>query len=369
MIVLAGKPASKDYISYWSAGQLLAKRGNPYSYSQVLAIERTQGYRLATPIIMRNPPWALFLTLPLGWAGARVGLVLWTAALMGCIVAYFVLFDLTLKKRMLAYCFAPVVGSLASGQSSPFPLLGFSLFVYLYKKKPFSAGVALLLMAIKPHLFLVFWPLLVIDCILHKNLRLLLGGAVALFGATAVAMYLDPHVWSHYFEMLLASQLQAEFLQTPSYILRYLVAPKAMWLQFAPSLLAIGWGGWYYMRNKCAWDWRIHGMPLMLVTVLVSPYAWMTDEIILLPTIMFALSSPIKPRYLTALFMMITGVAAAMLMAQIQLSSGAYLWTSSAWFAWYLYSRPRKLAMQDELSLRPDFGTLGKSLLASSVLG
>jgi hypothetical protein len=69
---------------------------------------------------------------------------------------------------MLAFCFAPVLGCLTSGQSSAFLLLGFCLFLYFHQRRPFTAGAALLLMAIKPHLFLVFWPLVLIVCILAE---------------------------------------------------------------------------------------------------------------------------------------------------------------------------------------------------------
>lgn len=346
-IAVASKPATKDYIAYWSAGQLLAQHSDPYAYAQVLDVERTVGYTPAKPIIMRNPPWALFLVRPLGWGNAVAGLIFWMAAGMGCVVIYLSLLKVAPDNRLFVYLFAPLIACLSSGQSSPFLLLGFVLFLHFNRTKPFLAGTALLLMAIKPHLFLVFWPILLVDCLYRHNIRLLAGGAVALIGASAYATYLDPHIWSQYLAMLHASNLDSEFLQTPAYILRYLVAPKTTWLQFVPAGAAMAWALWFYLRNRGEWDWAIHGMPLMLMTVLVSPYAWMSDEIVLLPSLMFALASPNKARHSTAIFVVINSVAIVMIMAQIQLSSGAYIWTSSAWFAWYLYSLHGK-------SIQPD---------------
>jgi hypothetical protein len=66
-VALAGRPATKDYISYWSAGKLLVHHADPYSSASVLALEKTQGYSENRPIIMRNPPWALFLAVPLAF--------------------------------------------------------------------------------------------------------------------------------------------------------------------------------------------------------------------------------------------------------------------------------------------------------------
>jgi hypothetical protein len=353
LTLIAGKAAAKDYISYWSAGHLLAHQADPYSYSQVLAIEKTQGYLPAMPIIMRNPPWALFLALPLGWGSSGIGLIFWMAAGMACIIAYFHLLDVAPGNRLFAYLFAPALASLAAGQSSPFLLLGFALFLRFNRTKPFLAGAALLLMAIKPHLFLVFWPILLIDCVYRRNFRLLAGGAVALIGTTGFAMYLDPHIWSEYLGMLHGSHLDTEFLQTPACLLRYLISPKATWVQLVPSIAAIGWAVWFYVRNRRIWDWAIHGMPLMMVTVLVSPYAWMTDEIVLLPSIMFALASPKRAKHSTAFFIAINGAAVMVTIAQAQLSSGAYIWTSTAWLAWYLYSLHSKSSRELPTSILP----------------
>ena len=201
-------------------------------------------------------------------------------------------------------------------------------------------------MAIKPHLFLVFWPILLIDCIYRKKFRLLTGSILALACAMVFAWRFDPHIWRHYLAMLQASHLEGEFIQTPSYALRHLIAPGTAWVQLGPSFVAVIWGCWYYVRNRRTWDWRTHGMLLMLVTVLVSPYAWMTDEIVLLPSIMFALTDKNKSKYSTAIFVTLSGIVMAMLMMNIQLISGAFLWTPLAWLAWFVYSRHSKSQME-----------------------
>ena len=194
-------------------------------------------------------------------------------------------------------------------------------------------------MAIKPHLFLVFWVLLAIDCAYRRRFLTLVGGTCALAAATAFAMYLDPHVWQHYFAMLRASALDNEFFPTISMLFRLFVNARVGWLLFVPSALAIVWGCVYYMRNRLIWDWRVHGMLLMLVTVLVSPYGWFSDEIVLLPSLAFAFTFPRRRKYSTATLIAINGVAVlVLLIAHPSLSSGAFIWTPLAWLAWFLYS-------------------------------
>lgn len=340
VVALLSRPASKDYISYWSAAQLLVHHANPYSPARVLALERTQGYIESKPLIMRNPPWALFLVAPLAFTNATAGLILWTLAGVGCVIAYLHLMNVPSNDRVLSFLFAPALGAIVSGQSSPFLLLGFCLFLRYHHERPFLAGASLVLMAIKPHLFLLFWALLLLDCAYQRRLRILAGGGAALTVATGFAMWLDPHIWRDYFAMLHASALDGEYFPTASMLFRLLINVKAYWLQLVPTAAGVGWGCWYYARHRHVWEWRIHGMLLMLVTVLVSPYGWFSDEIVLLPSLMFALSVRRKGRFSGGILFAMNSVALLLLIAaHATFNSGAYLWTPAGWLAWFLFTR------------------------------
>jgi hypothetical protein len=267
------------------------------------------------------------------------GLLPWTLAAAGCILGFIRLLNIPSEDRAFAFLFAPALGSICSGQSSPFLLLGFSLFLHFHRSRPFLAGASLLLMAIKPHLFLVFGTLLLIDCIYRRRFLILAGGVSALAAGTAFAMCFDAHVWQYYFAMLRASALQNEFFPTTSMLFRLLIDPSATWLLFVPSALAIIWGLWYYARNRHLWDWRIHGLLLMFVTVLVSPYGWFSDEIVLLPSLAFAFTFPQRRKYSTEILVAINGVCLLILLiAHPPLTSNVYLWTPMAWLAWFLYA-------------------------------
>jgi hypothetical protein len=332
-------PAAMDFIEYWSSAKLLVHHANPYSPSGIFALERAQGFSKSSPLIMLNPPWALFLVAPLGFVGVRTGLFLWTLAAIGCVVMSIHRLNVPSKDRALAFVFAPVVACLCSGQSSPFLLLGFSLFLRLYRSYPFWAGASLLLMAIKPHLFLIFWALVLVDCIYRRNFALLAGGASALVSASVLPMSFDVHVWQHYLSMLQSTTLQRGFFPTASMLFRILINPASVWLLFVPSAFAILWGLWYYFRRRQVWDWRVHGMLLMLVTVLVSPYGFFSDEVVLLPSIAFALSLPQKRKYSEWILLSINTIALLIVLVKhAALSSHAYIWTPITWLAWFLYA-------------------------------
>jgi len=354
VISVIGQPASKDYISYWSAGKLLIQHANPYSRPDVLALERTHGYSETRPLMMRNPPWALFLTVPLGFGNPAAGLVLWTLAAAGCIVAFIRLLKVPPEDRAFVFLFAPSIAVFRIGQTSPFLLLGFSLFLYLHRRRPFLAGASLLLMAIKPHLFLVFWAVLLADSIYRRRLLVFAGLAAALAAGTTFAMCFNAHIWQHYFAMLRGSDLDSEFFPTTSMMFRLLIDPYAIWLLFLPSAVAIVWGLWFYTRNRLVWHWETHGMLLMLVTILVSPYSWFPDEIVLLPALAFAITFPQRrPRSLEIL-VVINLVAILVLMAgNRSIVSTVYLWTPSAWLAWFLYATDGFRIQRGNLTIQP----------------
>jgi hypothetical protein len=342
-----------DFLEYWSSAKLLIHHADPYSPAGVFALEKSQGRPAAAPLVMLNPPWTLFLITPLGLGGVRTGLFLWTVAAAGCVFISSRLIDVPSNDRALAFLFAPFLACIVSGQSSPFLLLGFSLFLYFYRSRPFLAGASLLLMAIKPHLFLIFWVLLLVDCIYRRRYLILAGGASALAIATAFSMLFDLHIWRDYLAMLSVLRLRQGFLPTASMVFRTVIDARAVWLLFVPSALALVWALWYYSRWKQQWDWRIHGMLLMIVAIVASPYGFFSDEIVLLPSISFALAQPEKRRYAGWILLAINSAAMGIaLFKHADLSSRGYIWTPLAWLAWFLYATYRSGHRSQSSSVR-----------------
>jgi hypothetical protein len=235
---IAGK---RDFISYWAAGQQLIHGANPYDGAAIYALELTSGYDPRySPLILRNPPQALFLTLPLGLVGRNTGIVLWFIALLASLAAsvrmIWALHGCPKNVLHLFGCFfPPVIACLMAGQLGIFILLGVVLFLFFHKSRPFLAGAALLLCAVKPHLFLPYGIVLIVWVVFRKPYRILVGFCVALFAACALVFCFDPHAWSQYSQMASASRVLNEVAPvTLSRLFRLLIDRDAIWLQFVP---------------------------------------------------------------------------------------------------------------------------------------
>lgn len=339
---MAMHPSGTDFVEYWSSAKLLLNHADPYSPASVFALEKARGFLPQSPLIMLNPPWALFLIAPLGLAGIQIGFFLWTIAAIGCVLVFIKLLNKPSANNLLALAFAPVLACLCSGQSSPFLLLGFCLFLYFHKRRPLLAGAALLLMALKPHLFLVFWVVLFAECIQKRKFLIPIGFLSAVALASIFPLCFDLQVWWHYIETVHSASLKQAVFPTLSMVFRQIIDPGAVWLLFVPSIAAVLWGLWYYRRNRKDWDWKAHGMLLMLVTVLASPYGFFTDQIVLLPSIAFALTFPKRREYSGPLLLVINCIAIVpLIMPHASLTSLALVWTPAAWLTWFLYATYR----------------------------
>jgi hypothetical protein len=282
---------------------------------------------------MLNPPWALFLVVPLGLVPALPGLFLWIIAGAGSIVLSLLLLDVSPKYRGLAFLFAPVIATFTMQQSSPFLLLGFSLFLRFHRSRPFLAGASLLLLAIKPHLFLVFWAVLLVDCIYRRSFIILAGLASALAFSSGISMLAVPNVWQDYLALIRGSALDQNYFPTLPTLFRVLIDVKMAWLALVPASAAVIWGVAYYSVKRQCWEWRQAGMLIMLVTVMTSPYGWVADQVVLLPVVTSALMSPHR-KFSTEILFVLNFTA----LLAISVHSRASIWMPVAWFLWYLYA-------------------------------
>ncbi len=343
LIAHSNNAGQRDFISYWAAGHQLVRGADPYDGAAVERLERSAGYGLSYRLIMRNPPAALFLALPLGFIGPNTGLVLWLLALVASLVASIRMLW-TLHGRpdnrlhLLGYCFAPLMECLMAGQLGIFLLLGVVLFLYFYKSRPLLAGATLLLCAAKPHLFLLFGLVLLLWIVLNKAYRILAGFCGALLASCALAFCFDPDAWGQYWRMMRASGIMDEIVPTLSEIFRLLLDRNAVWLQFLPQAAGCLWALWYFWTRRGRWSWMDQGLLLLLVSVLCSPYALLTDEAVLLPAVLAGIYRADRSGRSLLPFGLAAGVAMIEVFAEIPMTTVFYLWTAPAWLAWYLYA-------------------------------
>lgn len=290
--------------------------------------------------LMRNPPWAMALAYPLGFIGLRAGAFLWSVVLLGCLAG-----SVLMLWRMhgspgnclhwLGFSFAPALLCVSMGQTSLFVLLGYVLFLRLYRTHQYLAGISLWFCALKPHLFLVFGVVLLAWIVISKSYKILAGAAAAMAASCAAVYCIDPAAWSQYAQMMRTYGIENEPVPCLSILLRLWLRPQAMWLEFLPAAVGCAWALGYFFVRRHTWDWMKDGGALMLVSILVAPYCWIIDESLAIPSLL-------QGAYLTRLRSLLVVLALASVVIEAELMGGCklfsyfYVWTAPAWLAWYL---------------------------------
>jgi hypothetical protein len=345
----------RDSIAYWAAARLLIEHQDPYSASSVLALQRSQGYQAEKPLVLRTPPWSLWMVLPLGWLDAYWAWVVWLAIL---VTSLFVSMRLSWPMYgegnhpptvflLAGYLFAPVPACLVAGQLGLVLLLGIVLFFVFEERHLWLAGAVLLIPFAKPHLFALLWPILAIWIATRKQWTMAAGFAIAFLSSVAITWVFDPAVFWHYREMLRQASIQYEFIPAVSGVVRLIFFRRFFWVQFLPMAAGFAWSAWYYWKNHNIWIWKIHGPALLVASVLTTPYAWMTDETILLPAILQAVlwvyqaraKLTLKSQLVIFVFACLDFLLLLLLRAKIPFATGIYFWSSLVWASWYWYAK------------------------------
>lgn len=353
--VIRNNVVVRDSIAYWAAGHFLIDHKNPYSHESVLQLERQHGYKGDRPLVLRTPPWSLFMVAPLGFLTPLWAWVIWMGILLWTLITGMricrLLYEMEAMPRNLfpiaGYLFAPVPACLVAGQMGLILMLGVTLFLYWEKRRPVSAGAALLLPFAKPHLLLPFWTVVFVWAVFQKRYRVVGGFLISFILATGLALVLDPNVFRDYRDMLQTSSIQREFIPALSGVVRLLFFRRHFWVQFIPAGVALLWSFVLFLNNRREWDWRRHGPALLVASVLTTPYAWLADETILLPAILQGVlfvyqarhQLTIRNKIVLVVFALLNFLLLLILRSRIPFSTGIYFWSSLVWFGWYFYAK------------------------------
>jgi Glycosyltransferase family 87 len=331
----------RDFVVYWATGQQLVHHTNPYDAASMLRVERGGGLPTGYPVLyMRNPPWALPLAYPLGFIGVRLGTLLWSLLLLGCLwAAVQMVWQIHGRPRkllnFLGLSFAPSLMCLIVGQTSIFALLGLTLFLRLHRTRPFLAGVSLWLCSLKPHLFLAFGVVLLAWVVVERCYKVLLGAAATLAASCALTWLIDPSAWADYANMMHNDGIATEFIPCWSVALRLWINPAAMGIEYILPALGCAWALAFFWKRKHTWDWATDGSPVVLVSILCAPYCWLYDQAIGIPALL-------DGAYRTSSRVMLTLLCLGSVAVEIQMFRGVklpsplFLWTAPAWLAWYV---------------------------------
>jgi hypothetical protein len=123
--------------------------------------------------------------------------------------------------------------------------------------------------------------------------------------------------------------------------LRLLIDPRAVWIQFVPEAAASVWTAWYFWTRRESWDWMDHGLVLLLVGAMCTPYGFLYDESMLLPAILAGAYRCMELRRPLWPLAVLAGAELLELGMGATIVSPYYLWTTPAWLCWYLYATGR----------------------------
>jgi len=346
--------ALRDSVAYWAAGHLLVRHQNPYDHQSVLRLEQDQGYKDQRPLILRTPPWSLFLVALLGFLNPLAAWIAWILLSLGSLLAGMrliaKLYGNSIPPHLLTligYTFAPVPACLVSGQMGLVLMLGIVLFFWWEQDHPLLAGAVLVIPFAKPHLLVLFWMILAVWAILERRREVLWGFLATLTITTTFALVLDPQVFVQYREMLSAASINKEFIPALSGVVRLLFFRQMFWIQFIPMAAGLIWSVWFFVRNRLVWNWRQHGPALLVISVLTTPYEWISDECVLLPAILQAStfvylcrgSLRLRSKIVLLILTLLDALLLLILRSKIPFSTGIYFWSSLVWFSWYFLAR------------------------------
>jgi hypothetical protein len=232
--------------------------------------------------------------------------------------------------------FAPALACVFFGQTALFALVGLALFLRLQRSHPFLAGLCLWLCALKPHLFLPFAAVLLLWIVVTRSYTVLAGAILALGASSAAALLFDSATWSQYAQMMRTVGIEREFIPCLAIALRFAVSPNSTWPQYIPAAAGCLWAVWYYWARRDRWDWLQHGPVLVLVSILMSPYGWLTDQALALPALLLV---TYRASFRSLLVLALASAAIEIeILCNTSMHSAFYLWTAPAWLAWYLYA-------------------------------
>lgn len=338
---ITARSAPLDWLSYWASAHQLVRHQNPYGEASILKLEQTHGFpQNKTAFMPRNTPNALFMMAPIGYLTAYTAGIIWRLALIACVFGSIQLVWIILGRPrnrwyLIGYCFTPVFMCVVLGQSTLFVLFGVAAFLRYHTERPFVAGVGLSICAIKPHLFLAFGGALLTWVLVARAYRLLAAFLTSVTVESLVPLFFDKDVWKHYLRMMRANGVPAQFRPVPASALRFLIAPRHIWIEFVPAFASCLWSVWYFWRHRRAWDWISHAPLLILVSLAVAPYSGAYDCAILLPAILLALYQ--KEGISLSILLASICAASYQYLRGTPFLSAAYLWQSVFWLGWYLW--------------------------------
>jgi len=312
-----------DYIEYWAASHLLVAHGNPYSLASAFKFQKELGWSEPLPLTFVSPPWALSLTIPLGfmnsyglawllWFGVMAAAVAYASRLL--VDMYFgdlrlaEITEFAWQRSLFALTFYPVLLCLKFSQTTPLILAGLVGFCFFEsRRRDFLAGSLLSLTLVKPQLLLLVWLAFGLWWFRERRWAMFASVVSAVTLLTGVALVFDSRILTHYLDLVRTPYLSLNPSAMAAGLRNLFGTRNTYWMQFVPTVLGIIWFAFYWHKHSHIWNWTERMPALVAASILTTAYGWLFDQTLLaVPIIalagMYAKRTGHLPRNLVALY-------------------------------------------------------------------
>ncbi len=306
-------PGTQDFIEYWSAYQLFSHGKDPYDPRLMLEIQQSVRSQ-ATPLMMWNPPWALFFLLPALvqpfddaariWFSLNASLFFVTVLLLHEVSGSKL--GVTRLLLLTSFLILPIGETLALGQISLVTTTGVAaLYLGLCRKDDRLIGLGLIPMTIKPHVFYLIAVAFLWWAIRFREYRwaayFVMGFGALLIWCLATSPN-SLHYWvdsvAHnrtgsvqLFEWAVATLVGATRASIAALTGDFPLWPIAV-IPGATSIVVLC----TLIRKANTFSWKTTFPPLLAISCFTSPYGWIFDFSCLVITFaaasVFVLESP-----------------------------------------------------------------------------
>jgi len=281
-IDLKGKPLGYDFITFWAASHLAlaGHAADAYNISRIFAAEKLAVPASNAVFVWYYPPSFFLLVAPLALLPYFTA---YWVFILSTLAGYVAVFRQVLRGSMAMWCLAAFSGvwmNLFHGQNAFLTAPLAAAGILCLKRRPALAGVFIGLLAVKPHLALLFpvaliaigaWRTIVTAAITAVAFT---AAGTAVLGTATLKACLGSLTFARFF--LETGALPWAKMPTVFAFMRMLGAPvAAAYVLHGIVAIAAAFAIWRVWR-RCE-NCELRGAALMTATFLISPYAFDYD--------------------------------------------------------------------------------------------
>ena len=288
-----------DFKQYWCAARALPEKANPYDSRTCAACDLIGVWQDWGPVTTWNPPYTFIVVLPLAALPFDLAAMAWLATnallVTTCGAVLWHLLAPSGDRRywlgmLAAVAYMPTIRTILLGQISLWLLAGITGFLLTVRaKRDYLAGAALTLLAIKPHISLIFLVGAAWWVLRERRWKIPLGGLATLAAASAVVTMISPQVFVQYMNTITEPPLYWHTTTLGNW-LRVVFGFELSWLLFLPTVIGLILFVTWAMRRKGGWDWQQLAPGLLLASIISAAYGWPHDQVTLLPVVVVLLA-------------------------------------------------------------------------------